>query len=90
MRKRGTSRRPVSVRPPFTLVYISKWLIVKLLSRLKLIAPYHSSFLSPSTVIHFQGEPPHRGVKYTVGQICDFRLKSPFIPKIGHMVAMER
>ena len=37
-------------------------------------------FLTPSANAQFQEEPVSLGAKYTgVVQICDFRLKSPFI-----------
>jgi len=85
MRKRVLCCCPVYVRPSVcpsdcqyvTLVYCIQTAedIVKLLSR-----PIILDFLIPSADTQFQGDPFSRGGKYTEGgEICNFRLKSPFI-----------
>jgi len=64
-------------------VSTSRWCIVS--RRLKIssnffLGPIILDFLIPSADTQFQGDPFSRGGKYTEGgEICNFRLKSPFI-----------
>ena len=95
MRKRGFCCRPVPVRPSVMSCWciVSRRLkIVKLLSRPGSL--YHSSFLTPSADTKFQEEPLQRERKiHGVGEICDFRLKSPFISETVRdrlKIAMKR
>ena len=68
-----------SVRPSHASIISKRIHILKLFDHL--VAPYHSSFLTPCVGIQFQGEPFERGRNTrTYGKKkCNFRLKSPFI-----------
>jgi len=74
--------RSLSVR----LSVISVYCIHTAKDTVKLLSRPDSAIMlvlfSPNAFIQFQGKLLQRGVKYTgVGEICDFRQKSPFISR---------